>query len=124
LFFINIACHNSCEGLNRCYGPMADECCNYNNSGNCTVDCGDGRIGNSTTFYCEDKSMSCTCMSYVWNCNCIVWLRNWCRMQIQYVNLVNLGFCKFIYIIQGGGSGTLPLKRQNLYNKIILTSTS
>lgn len=54
-FVINLACHNNCTGLNQCYGPTADECCNFNDGGNCTTNCGDGRTANST-FHCVEIS--------------------------------------------------------------------
>ena len=48
-------CHTSCTGLNQCYGPMASQCCSYNDGGNCTDDCGLGRVANST-FHCVESN--------------------------------------------------------------------
>ena len=45
------ACDSSCTGLTQCYGPNANQCCSYNNDGNCVADCGMNREGNST-FHC------------------------------------------------------------------------
>ena len=45
------ACDSSCTGLNQCYGPNANQCCSYNDDGNCVADCGMNREGNST-FHC------------------------------------------------------------------------
>ena len=46
-----LACDSSCTGLNQCYGAGADQCCSYNDDGNCVADCGMNREGNST-FHC------------------------------------------------------------------------
>jgi len=50
-YYSAIVCNSSCTGLNQCYGPMANQCCSYNDGGNCTDDCGVNREGNST-FHC------------------------------------------------------------------------
>ena len=52
-FCVNVfvACNSSCTGLNQCYGAGADQCCSYNDDGNCVADCGMNREGNST-FHC------------------------------------------------------------------------
>ena len=51
LVIVPLACDSSCTGLNQCYGSMADQCCSYNDGGNCVADCGMNREGNST-FHC------------------------------------------------------------------------
>ena len=56
------ACDSSCTGLNQCYGPMANQCCSYNDGGNCTDDCGMNREGNST--------FHCVCSNFWTGANC------------------------------------------------------
>ena len=59
---ICIACNSSCTGLNQCYGSMADQCCSYNDGGNCTADCGMNREGNAT--------FQCVCSNFWTGENC------------------------------------------------------
>ena len=72
LYFFLIACNSSCTGLNQCYGPTASECCNFNDVGNCTDECGMNKEVNST-FHCVCSNFwtgdSCD-SKYV----CIKWL--------------------------------------------------
>ena len=59
---ISLACDSSCTGLNQCYGSMADQCCSYNDGGNCVADCGMNREGNST--------FHCVCSNFWTGANC------------------------------------------------------
>ena len=51
-----VACDSSCTGLNQCYGSLASECCNYNDNGNCTVECGVNKEVNS--------EFDCVCINF------------------------------------------------------------
>ena len=73
------ACDSSCTGLNQCYGPGADQCCSYNDDGNCTADCGMNREGSST--------FDCVCSNFWTGTNCdgmlhaVAWSTDPCLFQ-------------------------------------------
>ncbi|XP_065897908.1 fibropellin-1-like isoform X2 [Dysidea avara] len=58
------ACNSSCTGLNQCYGPLANQCCSYNDGGVCTDDCGMNREGNS--------NFTCVCSNFWTGTDCDV----------------------------------------------------
>ena len=60
------ACHSSCTGLNRCDGPLQDDCCSYLDKNQCVAQCGTNMVATSNTDYacvCSGLYVGEECMS-------------------------------------------------------------